>query len=117
MSGSQGNSQGEKFLPTLFAAPQILLYGIRAGYRNAEGDQTAEQIFQTIRSCVPKESLRAMAQTMDANGLAPVHSVMLNFKQAIKILRADRQNKEAEMKSLQKQRRSFANTMISQGDG
>ena len=102
MSGSQGNSQGEKFLPTLFAAPQILLYGIRAGYRNAEGDQTAEQIFQTIRSCVPKESLRAMAQTMDANGLAPVHSVMLNFKQAIKILRADRQNKEAEMKSLQK---------------
>lgn len=63
-----------------------------------------EQIFQTINSHVSKESLRAMAQTMDARGIAPVHSAMIRFKQAIASLRSVRQNLEVEMKNLQKQR-------------
>lgn len=63
-----------------------------------------EQIFQTINSHVSKESLQAMAQTMDARGIAPVHSAMIRFKQAITSLRSARQNLEVEMKNLEKQR-------------
>lgn len=75
------------------------------GYRNPDEEDTAERIFKTISSCVPSESLRAMAQTMDARGLAPLHSAILHFQKAMKVLRNHRQSKENEMKSLQKKRK------------
>ena len=46
-----------------------------------------------------------MAQTMDARGLAPLHSAILHFQKAMKVLRNHRQSKENEMKSLQKKRK------------
>ena len=45
-----------------------------------------------------------MAQTMEFHGLAPLHSAVLHFNQAITTLRNARQSKEGEMKQLQKLR-------------
>ena len=52
-------------------------------------------------SCPFQVDLQVMATTMESHGLAPLHSAVLHFNQAIQTLRAVRRSKEEEMKSLQ----------------
>ncbi|CAK9056563.1 Poly [ADP-ribose] polymerase 1 (PARP-1) (ADP-ribosyltransferase diphtheria toxin-like 1) (ARTD1) (DNA ADP-ribosyltransferase PARP1) (NAD(+) ADP-ribosyltransferase 1) (ADPRT 1) (Poly[ADP-ribose] synthase 1) (Protein poly-ADP-ribosyltransferase PARP1) [Durusdinium trenchii] len=97
-AGVASHGRGETLL---HAMPERL---IRTGFWKKEEEVTAENIFKTISSCVAKESLKMMAQTMEFHGLAPLHSAVLHFNQAITTLRNARQSKEGEMKQLQKQR-------------
>lgn len=75
----------------LHAMPERL---IRTTPWRMDEEATATRIFETIGSCVAKEALSAMAQTMEQHGLLPLHSCILHFNQAITSLRSQREQKE-----------------------